>query len=246
MLKKSPKKSQKKFTCKKCEYSCRYKKDWTKHLLTTKHQNANYANQKSHAFFHCHHCKRNYKHASSFSRHKKACRLEEEIGGLKKILEEISLKQKQIEDNQKESNKKIEDFSEKVDQKLDNIIIKGDQPTNTINSNNNNNNNISINVFLNEKCNNAINWKDFVDKMRVSLEDLMKTKQIGYAAGMTNIFIKNLEELPTKDRPNLLHRNLVNSLLHLLSTILPPFILILYIKLHTFRITTMYRTLFCR
>ena len=55
----------------------------------------------------------------------------------------------------------------------------------------NNNNNISINVYLNEKCKNAMNLTDFVDKINVSLEDLVYTQQHGYIQGLTNIFTKN-------------------------------------------------------
>ena len=37
---------------------------------------------------------------------------------------------------------------------------------------NNNNNTISINVFLNEQCKNAMNLTDFINQVQVSLEDL--------------------------------------------------------------------------
>ena len=38
------------------------------------------------------------------------------------------------------------------------------------------NNNISINVFLNEKCKNAMNLTDFVNQIKVQLEDVMYTQ----------------------------------------------------------------------
>ena len=62
-------------------------------------------------------------------------------------------------------------------------------------------NNISINVFLNETCKDAMNLTDFVNKIRVSLEDLTKTKQMGYVDGISNILLKNLEGVPTSVRP---------------------------------------------
>ena len=52
------------------------------------------------------------------------------------------------------------------------------------------NNNISINVYLNEQCKNAMNLKDFVDNLDISLEDLKYTQQHGYVEGITNIFTK--------------------------------------------------------
>jgi hypothetical protein len=63
------------------------------------------------------------------------------------------------------------------------------------------NNNVSINVFLNETCKDAMNLTDFVDRIRVTLEDLMKTREIGYVDGISNILIKNLEDLPSTERP---------------------------------------------
>ena len=50
-------------------------------------------------------------------------------------------------------------------------------------------------------CKNAINFKDFIETIEVSLEDLMKTKEIGYSKGISNIFMKNLKELETTERP---------------------------------------------
>ena len=60
---------------------------------------------------------------------------------------------------------------------------------NTIN-NTYNNQQYTINMFLNEKCKNAMNLEDFVEKIKFSLEDLQYTKENGYAKGISNIFIK--------------------------------------------------------
>ena len=40
---------------------------------------------------------------------------------------------------------------------------------------NNNNNKISINIFLNEKCKDAMNLTDFVKNIKISMEDLHYT-----------------------------------------------------------------------
>ena len=63
------------------------------------------------------------------------------------------------------------------------------------------NNNVSINVFLNEHCKNAMNLTDFVDKIRITLDDLIKTRQFGYVNGISNIFIRNLRDLSDVERP---------------------------------------------
>jgi len=69
------------------------------------------------------------------------------------------------------------------------------------NNNNNTNNNISINVFLNEHCKDAISFEEFIKNMQVTIEDVIKTNELGYIDGVSNIFMKNLQILDTKQRP---------------------------------------------
>jgi len=61
--------------------------------------------------------------------------------------------------------------------------------------------NISINVFLNEHCKNAMSLADFTNQIQLTLTDIVKTKQLGFAEGVSNILIKNLNELPSVERP---------------------------------------------
>ena len=58
---------------------------------------------------------------------------------------------------------------------------------------NNNNNKISINVFLKNECKDAINLDDFVKKLNVTVDDLLKTRELGYSQGISNIFIKGIK-----------------------------------------------------
>ena len=67
--------------------------------------------------------------------------------------------------------------------------------------NKNCNNTISINLFLNQECKNAMNLTDFIDQLQVSLEDLDYSKNNGFVAGVTNIFTKQLKDMDPKDRP---------------------------------------------
>ena len=63
------------------------------------------------------------------------------------------------------------------------------------------NNNLTINVFLNEECKNAMNITDFVDQCKLSIDDLQYTKDNGFNKGIANIFVKKLTELPLNFRP---------------------------------------------
>ena len=68
-------------------------------------------------------------------------------------------------------------------------------------TNNTQNNNFNINMFLNEQCKGAMNLTDFVDKLTISVEDLIYTKQHGYIQGVTNLFNKQLRDLNPSERP---------------------------------------------
>ena len=72
---------------------------------------------------------------------------------------------------------------------------------NTTNNTINNNNNININLFLDEKCKNAMTMNDFVKNLTVSLDDLVITKEKGLCKGIINILTKNLKELSVYERP---------------------------------------------
>jgi len=81
-------------------------------------------------------------------------------------------------------------------------------PTNTnshnmTNSNNTNCNNptFNMNLFLNEKCKDAMNMKDFVNSIQLNMTDLENVSRLGYVEGMSNIFIDNLQKTDVYKRP---------------------------------------------
>jgi len=63
------------------------------------------------------------------------------------------------------------------------------------------NQNISINFYLNTFCKDALNLGDFVKKIELSLKDILNTKKLGYSKGVSNILIKNMNDLPQNERP---------------------------------------------
>jgi len=67
--------------------------------------------------------------------------------------------------------------------------------------NNCNNQNMTINLFLNEQCKDALNLTDFVQNIKVTLEDLQYTKDNGFVNGVTNIITKQLQDLEPRHRP---------------------------------------------
>ena len=152
-------------------------------------------------------CGKSYKHKTSFSRHKKKCEIfidfqmklqkenqedfEQEsaiipTNNVEYLLKNILDKNSQILEENKVLRKKISELELNV--------------TNNITTNTNNNQ-FNINMFLNEKCKNAMNLEDFVEKIKLTLEDIQYTNKNGYIDGISNIFIKNLSDMDVTERP---------------------------------------------
>jgi len=84
------------------------------------------------------------------------------------------------------------------------VALNGDYPTftnSTTTTNNSNNNTFNMNMFLNEKCKDAMNMKDFVDSIQLNMTDMENMNRLGYVEGMSNIFINNLQKTDVYKRP---------------------------------------------
>ena len=64
-----------------------------------------------------------------------------------------------------------------------------------------NNKTFNLNLFLNEKCKDAMNISDFVSSMKMDLSDLEKTGRVGYAEGISSIINNNLKDIDIHMRP---------------------------------------------
>ena len=209
-MEKNPKKNPKNFYCAKCDFLSSNKKDYNRHLLTRKHQMDNMDNNriKKKTPYLCMVCGKSYKYASGLSKHKKKCMPssvdsnvktkpkkqlttyvdKNDIDVEKELLkQEVSELRTMMKKMIKTQQKQTENFTEAIK----NVIPK---VGNTYNK-------MSINIYLNEKCKNAMNLTDFVDNVNVSLEDLMYTKDHGFVKGISNIFVKQLQDMEPTQRP---------------------------------------------
>lgn len=205
---KNPQKSPKKYYCKKCDYYTSNKKDFTKHENTLKHQMETFGNEK--IPLRCPFCNKSYKTNSGLWKHKKICN--QKVVVLEKNDVTVTPVKKEIDTNYKDviiskQQDQIEELKDMMKQILDDNtsstkLMREMMPKigNNV-TNNNYNQKISINVFLNEHCKNALNFNDFIESLNVSLDDVLETKEIGYSKGISNIFIKHLKELETTERP---------------------------------------------
>ena len=68
-------------------------------------------------------------------------------------------------------------------------------------NNQTNNQQFNMNVFLNETCKDAMNLSEFIDNLQVSMEDMEKTGELGFAKGMSRIIMNNLNAIDICKRP---------------------------------------------
>jgi len=200
MTNKKPQKKPEEFCCEKCDFKCSNKKDYKRHISTRKHEiltNPNKKTPKNALLFFCD-CGKQYKHRSSLSSHKKKCNYEsnESNNSCTEITQEIDYKSllikamNQLQEQQEEMKKK--------DEMMANMI---DKIGNTTNNTTNNLNHFNINMFLNEKCKDAINFSDFIERIEVSHDDLENNAQLGFVNGITKIIMDNLNQLTLYERP---------------------------------------------
>jgi hypothetical protein len=202
-------KTKKFYTCEFCYYSTSRKSNYDKHLSTDKHHSsksskleiAKVANCDNNEF-NCQYCKQSYKTNSGLWKHIKKC----EVLNKTKMIIDVIKEDKNVQEYLMEQNKLlIEQLSHQNKQLMEQntklFEIAQNSNSGTINNTVNNNNKFNINVFLNETCKDAINLSDFVNQIQVSVSDLEETGKLGYAEGISRIFIKNLNDIDLPQRP---------------------------------------------
>ena len=134
-------------------------------------------------------CGRKYKSRSGLYKHSlKCCFLEDEDIKIKKTVDNFNIKNvEELLKNILEENKELKEQMKNI--KMSNI------------TNNNNNQKYTINMYLNDKCKNAMSLKEFVDNIKLSLKDLEFTSHHGFVEGVSNIFLKNLNDMEVTERP---------------------------------------------
>jgi len=196
-----------KFLCEPCDFNCCKKRDYDRHLLTAKHQKkAEWIHLDTNGYlksaespkasYECE-CGKKYKFSQGLSKHKKTCQIFTE----KKELE--SKKENELVTFLLKENQEFKQLLIEQNKKNNELVLElAQKPTTTNNTiTNNNKNKFNINFFLNEKCKDAMNITDFVSSLKLTLQDLEKTAELGYVKGLTNIIVNGLNELDVYKRP---------------------------------------------
>jgi hypothetical protein len=142
--------------------------------------------------FECH-CGKMYKDYSGLWRHKKKC------------FEPLTI-DKTIDKTKDDLVHLLVTQNNELMQLLKNGLINNNNSNNNSNNIHNTTNNIdnktfNLNFFLNETCKDAMNISEFVSSIKVNLQDLENTGKQGYIQGISNIILKNLNELEQSFRP---------------------------------------------
>ena len=214
MLTKKTQKNPKNFLCEICGFVSSNIKDYKRHISTRKHKmltnvdNCIIAKSKKPIqteIFACE-CGKVYKHRQSLSVHKKKCNFVDnsydEPEEVNTITTENETKSNTIVmkklltmlDQQQEVNQKLSKTNEELTQ-----VIKEGKLNSTVN--NTTNNSFNLNLFLNEKCKNALNISEFIETIQLQLNDLVETGKLGHVDGISRIFVNALNDLDETKRP---------------------------------------------
>jgi hypothetical protein len=220
--------SAKKYNCEFCNISCSKKNDWVRHINTRKHkckaglQNLDTIN--SAKKYQCK-CGKLYNTNCGLWKHtrKNSCN-HENIEIDKDISKDTDIDISN--DNDIDKNKYNENIiineSQHIE-KLTNLImevVKSNtelqkqtmemhqqmlevckNSNTTINNNHSNNKTFNMQVFLNEKCKDAMNIMDFVNSMTLDFSDLEELGELGYVEGISRQLIRKLSEMDVYKRP---------------------------------------------
>ena len=136
-------------------------------------------------------CGKKYKFKSGLSRHHKKCNVFNQKNNKNPSME--------IQENMIVTKELVIEMMKQREQTQELINLCKERQV--INYQNCGNKKMTINVFLNEKCKDAMNLTDFVQNLEVSIQDLEYTTEHGYVKGISNIITKHLTGLKPTERP---------------------------------------------
>ena len=199
------------YKCEKCNYITQRKSQYDRHILTAKHirihENTENSSKKF-KIYKCDICNNEYKFHSGLWKHKKTCSYEEHNNVTDDIQVEepvndanpdtdVKVLSNTIFELVKQNNEFKQLLIEQNHKMMEMAGNMGNNNNNTVNSNNK----FNLNVFLNEKCKNAMTLKDFVKSINISVQDFIETGERGFIDGISNIIVERINDMEIHDRP---------------------------------------------
>jgi hypothetical protein len=208
--------------CTNCDYTCSKLSDLHKHFSTRKHQyGTNETPMKQQNSHSCETCNNIFYSRTTLWRHKKTCidvinntivdtppPAKQPVPPTNSSTEDMQMNiiLELVKQNQEFKDLLIQQSNQMIEQNKTIIeVAKNGQVNNTINQTNSNNNSnnktFNLQFFLNETCKDAMNMKDFIKSLELSLPELEKMGEIGFAEGMSRVFVNRLNSLDITKRP---------------------------------------------
>ena len=208
------------FSCIKCDYKCRKKSDYIKHLLTIKHKKSTMETyvktellQPEPIVSYSCECSKEYASRAGLWKHKKKCTyvsttattattlstqqsMVDLISQNKELIDMMVVQNKKHEEErirQLETTSKTMEMFQEQNKTISEMIPKIGNTTN--------NNQFNLNVFLNEDCKNALNLSDFVNQIQIEVSDMDYTRTTSLECGLKSIIHKALNGMAVLDRP---------------------------------------------
>jgi hypothetical protein len=188
-----------KYFCNICDYSTSRKFNYDTHILSTKHKKSTDCNtfqQNLSKENVCINCNKNYKDRSGLWRHKKTCFSKEDLNDETK---QEQLVEYLLKENAEFKQLMIEQHNQMLEQNKQMIELAKNSAGH--HNTNNSNNSFNLNFFLNETCKNAMNIMDFVNQLQIGIKELEETGRLGFADGISKIFINGLKQIDVTNRP---------------------------------------------
>jgi hypothetical protein len=191
-----------KFRCDACDYNTSHRGRYNRHILTDKHiSRTNETKKDQHivsqtlSHYMCEKCKISFNSRTTMWRHTKKC------NGSNVTCNSNDKHKEDIENLTNLVTKLITQNSELVKTIKDIAPIIGSNNNNTTNNNINKTKNFNIQLFLNETCKDAINLSEFVDSLKITMDDLAYSRKNGLVRGITDVMINGLKKLDVTKRP---------------------------------------------
>jgi hypothetical protein len=187
------------YYCEKCHYNTSRKSSYDKHLLSTKHskdaEETKIATLETKSCeklqnYECDNCHKKFLNRSGLWKHKNK--------SICCIKTDIEVSQSQSTNYDISIDKELMLMIINQNKELIEIVKNG---THNTTHNNSHNKAFNLNFFLNETCKDAMNIMDFVDSIKLQLNDLEKVGELGFVDGISNIIVKNLKDLDVTKRP---------------------------------------------
>jgi hypothetical protein len=192
------------YTCYFCYFDTCKKTDYNRHLLTIKHKNnalLKTDNEKNEKIYTCDRCQKEYNDRAGLWRHNKRCFgntiNEYENNDNEKVDKLVNYLMKE---NAEFKQLIIDQNKQMLDQNKQMVELAKNTGHNNI-TNNTTNNSFNLNMYLNETCKDALNIMDFVNQLQVGIKDLEETGRLGFANGISRIFIDGLKQIDINNRP---------------------------------------------